>query len=831
MQLFSKRNTHMREITLTFILAVSVLGIPAQSLSVSVTGSVNTDCIGQGCFYNGPTILINEVMLSPSSRDGSIMDDGTSRSGEWIELYNPHKCDSVDISCYFLGNNAPDGGNYGGGFVIPPGSVVPPQGFALVRGRYAAAVPDSMLVENGGNVVEIIVDSRYCYGGGTRLWFPNAGGWFAFYDANGIPQDAISWCSTTNSCMSCTPCNPGVSDCGFQGIPPSYDAIPAANKNYITSLNPQNYLGQSFRRIPDGGVWQSTPSSPTYATCNADCIDPPIITCNAIAVATATGGTPPYSYVWNDPNMQTTDTAIGLCAGTHTVTVTDFDGNIAIDSVVIVDYEPPVSHPSSTFCLNDSSAQLIGGMPLGGTYSYNNTTYNETNFNFNDSAAVYQLAYTIADSNGCIATADFTITVNPDYDLVFYDTICQREPYSGYGFTFTPAQTSTIGTLADSAHLQTPNHCDSIVTLYLTVLPSEIFTHDTIICEGIDFQAFGFEFSAEELTIGPQTFTHVFTNTYGCDSTEILNLTVGEIYDIHLEDNICKGSNYNDNGFIFNTDTMELGEHVMVHNEQSSLGCDSVVTLTIHVLPVSTETYTDTICQYEDYTLHGFNISGDATALTGEFSHFQNLTNIYGCDSIIELNLVVTSSPQVDFLLNPERALLSQGTPIEFINLTDISGTYLGETFTWNWDFGDGNSESTIEYNVAHTYDSWGEFLVTLSITSSFGCTSSVSHYAYVDADLEFPNVLTPNGDNLNDVFAIKNLNPHMPNMLTVYNRWGKKVYEKENYQTYALDGVIYNAESGFTAEGLSDGVYYYVFHYEGYVHAVDYHSSLTIIK
>ena len=82
--------------------------------------------------------------------------------------------------------------------MIPPGSVVPPQGFALVRGRYAAAVPDSMLVANGGNVVEIVVDSRYCYGGGTRLWFPNAGGWFAFYDANGIPQDAISWCSKTN---------------------------------------------------------------------------------------------------------------------------------------------------------------------------------------------------------------------------------------------------------------------------------------------------------------------------------------------------------------------------------------------------------------------------------------------------------------------------------------------------------------------------------------------------------------------------------------------------------------------------------------------------------
>ncbi len=97
---------------LPFIL-VLLVGAMAQAqspLTVSVTGTINTDCIGQGCYYNGPTILINEVMLSPSSYDGSMVGSQyhTSGEGEWIELYNPHKCDSVDISCYFLGNNAYD---------------------------------------------------------------------------------------------------------------------------------------------------------------------------------------------------------------------------------------------------------------------------------------------------------------------------------------------------------------------------------------------------------------------------------------------------------------------------------------------------------------------------------------------------------------------------------------------------------------------------------------------------------------------------------------------------------------------------------------------------
>ena len=35
------------------------------------------------------------------------------------------------------------------------------------------------------------------------------------------------------------------------------------------------------------------------------------------------GGTNPYTYLWDDPTAQTTATATGLSAGTYTCTVTD----------------------------------------------------------------------------------------------------------------------------------------------------------------------------------------------------------------------------------------------------------------------------------------------------------------------------------------------------------------------------------------------------------------------------------------------------------------------------------------------------------------------------
>ena len=42
--------------------------------------------------------------------------------------------------------------------------------------------------------------------------------------------------------------------------------------------------------------------------------------------------------------------------------------------------------------------------------------------------------------------------------------------------------------------------------------------------------------------------------------------------------------------------------------------------------------------------------------------------------------------------------------------------------------------------------------------------------------------MITPNGDDYNDVFLISCLRDHPNNQLDVYDRWGRKVYSTTNY-------------------------------------------------
>ncbi|MBW8051255.1 MAG: T9SS type A sorting domain-containing protein, partial [Cytophagales bacterium] len=56
---------------------------------------------------------------------------------------------------------------------------------------------------------------------------------------------------------------------------------------------------------------------------------------DGIASVSVSGGTPPYTYLWNDSLGQTTDTATGLSAGIYTVEVTDSNGCILIGSITV----------------------------------------------------------------------------------------------------------------------------------------------------------------------------------------------------------------------------------------------------------------------------------------------------------------------------------------------------------------------------------------------------------------------------------------------------------------------------------------------------------------
>lgn len=68
--------------------------------------------------------------------------------------------------------------------------------------------------------------------------------------------------------------------------------------------------------------------------------------------------------------------------------------------------------------------------------------------------------------------------------------------------------------------------------------------------------------------------------------------------------------------------------------------------------------------------------------------------------------------------------------------------------------------------------------------------------------ELPLPNVISPNGDGLNDAWVVPE--PVTPMHLRIYNRWGNLVYESENYA---------NNWSGETMQGekVTDGTYFYI--------------------
>ena len=104
------------------------------------------------------------------------------------------------------------------------------------------------------------------------------------------------------------------------------------------------------------------------------------------------------------------------------------------------------------------------------------------------------------------------------------------------------------------------------------------------------------------------------------------------------------------------------------------------------------------------------------------------------------------------------------------------------------------------------------------------------------DCPLVIPNVITPGNDGINDILGIKKLNPIRENELTIYDRWGKKVYNQKNYQCVFKKGSYHNIDDAFAgiSQGgrkLPDGTYYYAFKYASIPKSKTYTGIITILN
>jgi uncharacterized protein (DUF2141 family) len=147
------------------------------------------------------------------------------------------------------------------------------------------------------------------------------------------------------------------------------------------------------------------------------------VSCNGSADGsidlTVIGGVAPYTYVWS--NGEITEDITGLVAGTYTVTVTDFNGDILSNSVDIT--EPSLLQTSATLtdvlCFGGSDGDIdltVSGGVAGYSFLWSNAAITEDI----SSLVAGDYSVTVTDANNC--TAQNTFTISEPSELVYSAT-------------------------------------------------------------------------------------------------------------------------------------------------------------------------------------------------------------------------------------------------------------------------------------------------------------------------------------------------------------------------------------------------------------------------
>jgi gliding motility-associated-like protein len=142
---------------------------------------------------------------------------------------------------------------------------------------------------------------------------------------------------------------------------------------------------------------------------------------------------------------------------------------------------------------------------------------------------------------------------------------------------------------------------------------------------------------------------------------------------------------------------------------------------------------------------------------------------------------------------------ITSGFAPQPVNFTD--GSISSYSLSYSWNFGDGNT-STLQ-NPVNTYSVAGTYTAMLIVSTGL-CSDSASVVIVIQDgfSLEIPNVFTPNGDNVNDVFTITSKGVKEIT-LQIFNRWGQLMYEFIGAKA-AWDGITNNGQEA------SAGTYFY---------------------
>lgn len=220
-----------------------------------------------------------------------------------------------------------------------------------------------------------------------------------------------------------------------------------------------------------------------------------------------------------------------------------------------------------------------------------------------------------------------------------------------------------------------------------------------------------------------------------------------------------------------------------------------------------------------------------ARNLATDGSYTLRITDDKGCMHDTTFTVETMKLNEIEISASPDTVFISNPT-ITF-TAENLSDPFITNYF---WRFGDGDSINTPNATVPHIYigakefakEGGQEYEVILTVTNEFGCDTTLIYTMLLrEAPVFIPNVFTPNGDGANDEFKIVRdddkdkviSEEYLRLELVVFNRWGKKIYSSDNYQ------------SDWDGGNASDGVYFYVLNAIGFYKIDVYKGAVHILR
>ncbi len=394
----------------------------------------------------------------------------------------------------------------------------------------------------------------------------------------------------------------------------------------------------------------SVPVSINATSNNVNCIgDILFLTVDSIAGATYTW-IGPNGFSSSQQNPQVSITTIND-TGYYFVALNINSCIVAIDSIHLnLQPAPPINQNAST-CSNQPFNLPWGGTTnIAGTYShiYTNAsgcdstvnitlainTIMTTNLNastcsnqpFNlpwggttNLAGTYSHIYT--NTSGCDSTVNITLAINTIMTTNLNASTCSNQPFNlpwggtaNLAGTYSHIYANAIG-------------CDSTVNITLTVNPTVITNQNSSTCSN---QPFNLPWGGTTSITG--TYSHIYANAIGCDSTVNITLTVNPTATTNQNASTCSNQPFN---LPWGGTASTAGVYSYIYT--NAIGCDSTVNITLAINPTSTTNQNASTCSNQP-----FNLPWGGTAnIAGTYSH--TYSNVIGCDSTVNITLSINS--------------------------------------------------------------------------------------------------------------------------------------------------------------------------------------------